>query len=102
MIQKNFLFDNLYENRKNKPTPGILFKYNGKVEQTKGEEDIVELKGNLINSYKLLDLKNYCKVGSLSPYSRMAGKNTPFAGILLNSLIGPSIPGLDSGFDVNI
>lgn len=80
----NFLFDNIYGNIKHKATPGILFKYNNKIEETYGEEDVVELKGNLINSYKFIPVEDYCKIGSLSPYSRMAGVDTPFAGILLN------------------
>ena len=80
----NFLFDNLYEYQKHKPTPGILFKFKGKIEETRGEKDFVELKGNLIDSHKKIRLKDYCMVGSLSPYSRMAGKDTPFAGIFLN------------------
>lgn len=80
----NFLFDYLYQNEKHKATPGILFEYKGQIERTEGESDIVKLNGNLINSHKLLNLEDYCKVGSLSPYSRMAGKDTPFAGILLN------------------
>lgn len=80
----NFLFDNIYDDQKHKPTPGILFKYNDEIEETYGEEDVVELKGNLIDSYRSLPIEDYCKVGSLSPYSRMTGVDTPFAGILLN------------------
>lgn len=80
----NFLFDNIYDDIKHKPTPEILFKYKEKIEETEGEEDVVELKGDLTDSHRLLPIENYCKVGSLSPYSRMAGVDTPFAGILLN------------------
>ena len=81
----NFLLDNIYDSEQRyKPTPGILFKYNDKIEETCGEEDIVELKGNLIDAHKIIPIEYYCKAGSLSPYSRMAGVDTPFAGILLN------------------
>ena len=80
----NFLFDNLYENLSHEPTPGILFRYNGKIEETEGKRDIIELKGNLKSAHKLVPIEKYCEVGTLSPYSRMAGKDTPFATILFN------------------
>jgi len=80
----NFLFDNLYEDKGNNPTPGILFKYKGKIQTSEGEKDIVKLRGNLINSHKKIKLEDYCDIGSLSPYSRMAGKDIGFAGIIFN------------------
>jgi len=80
----NFLFDNLYENKGCKPTPGILFKPNEEIIETSGEKDIVELEGNLIDSYDLIPIEDYCKTGSTSPYSRMVGKDVPFALILFN------------------
>ncbi len=80
----NFLLDNLFENKNHKETPGIWFRYQNKIEKTKGEPDRVELKGNLIETYKLIPIEKYCQVGSLNPYSRMAGRNKPFATILLN------------------
>jgi radical SAM superfamily enzyme YgiQ (UPF0313 family) len=78
----NFLLDNLFKEKTIKATPGIFFKYLGKIEGTRGSKNIVELKGNLIKTYGLVPVEEYCKVGSLSPYSRMAGKNLPFATIL--------------------
>ncbi len=80
----NFLFDHIFENLNNKPTPGILFKYNGEIVRTEGERDIVRLRGNLIKEHELVPIEKYCKVGTLSPYSRMCGKDKPFATMLLN------------------
>jgi radical SAM superfamily enzyme YgiQ (UPF0313 family) len=79
----NYLFDFLYKDEKNKPTSEILFKYNEEINETQGEKEVTELRGNLINSYNLIS-NDYNLVGSTSPYSRMAGKDLPYAGILLN------------------
>lgn len=81
----NFLFDHLFDCKQiHKPTPDVYFKLNGKVEHANGERDIVDLKGNLIDTYKLLPIEEYNKVGCLNPFSRMAGQDRPFAGIQLN------------------
>lgn len=81
----NFLFDHLFDCKQiHKPTPGIYFKLNGKVEHTNGERDIVDLKGNLIDTCKLIPIEDYHNVGCLNPFSRMAGQDRPFAGIQLN------------------
>ena len=80
-----YLFDILYqENKKRNPTPGILFSFNGKIEETEGKKDIVDLKEDIIHTYRTIPIEEYCKVGSTSPFSRMAGENTIFSGILLN------------------
>ena len=78
----NFLLDNLFGKDVHKATPGIYFKYKDEIIETNGEKDVVELKGNLINSYKLVPIEKYCQVGTLSPYSRMVGVNEPFAALL--------------------
>ena len=81
----NFLFDHLFDCKQiHKPTPGIYFKLNGKVEHTNGERDIVDLKGNLIDTCKLIPIEDYHNVGCLNPFSRMAGQDRAFAGIQLN------------------
>jgi len=79
-----YLIDSLYGFPNSSETEGILFKFNNKITKTEGNKDIVELKGNLIETHKKIPVEDYCNVGSLSPFSRMAGKNTPFCGILLN------------------
>lgn len=64
--------------------PGIFFRADGKIDQTRGQEDFVELKGNLIGFYKKIPIEKYHKVGSLNPYSRMAGLDKRYAAIQLN------------------
>ena len=81
----NFLFDYLFDCRQTfKPTPGIYFKLNGKVEHTHSAEDKVALQGNLIDTYKLIPIEDYHNVGCSNPFSRMAGQDKPFTGIQLN------------------
>ena len=80
----NFLLDNLYDQSRTKPTPGISFRYQGEIQKTEGDLDIVIPSGNLIEAHKLVPIEDYCKVGSLSPFSRMAGLDTPFAALLFN------------------
>lgn len=81
----NFLFDRLFDCEQiHKPTPGIYFKLNGKIEHTNGEKDVVTLKGNLIDTYKSLPIEEYNNVGCLNPFSRMAGQDKSFVGIQLN------------------
>lgn len=81
----NFLFDYLFKNDSTHPqTEGIYFKYDDKVEQTAGQRDIVMLNGNLVNTYDLIPIEDYHNVGSLNPYSRMAGQDRRFATFQLN------------------
>lgn len=82
----NYLFDFLTgENKNCKPTNGIFYKFNGEYFESEGEKDIVELKGNLIDSYKDLPIEEYYKYGSLNPFSRLAAKEKrPYATIQLN------------------
>lgn len=76
----NFLFDCLYDKGPmTTPVQGIHFKSENNISQTSGVLDKVILKGNLINSYDLIPIEDYHKVGSLNPYSRMVGQDTPFA-----------------------
>lgn len=65
-------------------TPGILFNYNGKVLKTGDESDQVILKGSLVKQHKDLPIEDYHNVGTLGPFSRMAGDETPFAATFLN------------------
>ena len=57
---------------------GISFFSEGQVLRTGGECASVELRGNLIDSYAAVDVEQYCRVGSLNPYSRMAGQDTVY------------------------
>ena len=78
----NFLLDHFYPSINSKPTPGILFKFHEEIIESRGEVDKVQLKGNMINAHKKIPFERYSEVGSLSPYSRMAG--TPFATVQFN------------------
>ena len=83
----NYLFNHFYNDftkKDVKPINGIFFKHNDEIYESIGEKDIVELKGNLIDTYKYIRIENYNSIGSLNPFSRMAGQNKSFAGIQLN------------------
>ncbi|MBU3956390.1 B12-binding domain-containing radical SAM protein [bacterium] len=80
-----FLFDYLFEGGSDyNSLRGIYFKDKGNIKETSGRKDNVALKGNLINTYKKLPIEDYSSVGSLNPFSRMAGLDKRFAGIQLN------------------
>ena len=81
----NFLLDRITaKDFGYKETPGIYFQLNGKNYETRGDTDVVEVKGNLIDSYKLVNISDYYKYGSLNPFSRREhGTRAPFAAIQL-------------------
>lgn len=79
-----FLFDSIYKkSSKTLPTPGIYFQHDNVIKQTAGPHDIVNPKGNLINTYNMIEIEDYNKVGSLNPYSRMVGQDVSFAAFQL-------------------
>jgi len=81
----NLLFDYLFDSGStHAQVEGICFKYDGKVEQTAGQRDVVALNGNLISTYDLIPVEDYHNIGSLNPYSRMAGQDRRFATFQLN------------------
>jgi len=81
----NFLFDCLFGCEPTQsPVQGVYFKFNDKIVQTAGQQDKVNLKGNLISTYDLIPIEDYNNVGSLNPYSRMVGQEKHFATIQLN------------------
>jgi radical SAM superfamily enzyme YgiQ (UPF0313 family) len=67
------------------PTPGIRFQIDGTVHETQAPPDVVEFKGNLIDSYRQVPIQEYYKYGSLNPYSRRDHTaRAPFAAIQFN------------------
>ena len=76
--------DAFYAETKDQIPPGILFNYNGNIITTGTERDRVALEGNLINQHRNLPLESYHEVGTLGPFSRMSGDETPFTTISLN------------------
>lgn len=80
-----FLIESLYgRSEKEPPTSGIYFKFNGIIEETRGNSSFISLSGNLIETYGLISIENYYKVGCLNPYTRMAGQNKMYSVFQLN------------------
>ena len=81
----NFLL-NVYEDRFDLATAvsGVVFPWDGHVLRSGGRHGPVELEGDLIASYEGVDVEAYCQVGSLNPYSRMAGQDTIYGVFQLN------------------
>jgi hypothetical protein len=75
----NYLLD-VYEAQSHpfQAVSGVSFLWEGKVLRTGGTCASVELRGNLVTSYAAVDVEQYCRVGSLNPYSRMAGQDTVY------------------------
>lgn len=81
----NFLLD-VYEDRfePSEAVPGIVFPWGGRALKTRGQCAPARLRGDLIASYENVDVEAYCRVGSLNPYSRMAGQDTVYGVFQLN------------------
>ncbi len=81
----NYLLD-VYEEQSgpSNAVSGISFLSEGRVLRSDGKCAGVELRGNLVASYAAVDVEQYCRVGSLNPYSRMAGADTVYAVFQLN------------------
>jgi radical SAM superfamily enzyme YgiQ (UPF0313 family) len=81
----NFLLGQLIDDEvETTPTPGIRFRHKGQFNESYGSPDIVDPKGNLINTYQQIPIEKYYKIGSLNPFTRMAGIDRPYAAIILN------------------
>lgn len=84
-LKINFLLDILYNGfSANPPVNEIYFRFNGNVEQTKGIKRRASLNGNLIDTYKMVNIEDYKNVGSLNPYSRMISQDKAFSVFQLN------------------
>lgn len=57
---------------------GIFFWNGNKIRQSRGAQKNVILAGNLVPSYEMVAVEKYSKLGSLNPYSRMAGRDRPY------------------------
>jgi radical SAM superfamily enzyme YgiQ (UPF0313 family) len=81
----NFLID-VYEHsaEPSAPVAGIFFPWKGQALETRGRCASVKLGGNLIASYAAVEVEQYCRIGSLNPYSRMAGQDTVYSVFQLN------------------
>lgn len=63
---------------------GLAFPYQGSIKITAGENLHSSMEKNIIETYNLIPIEDYHTVGSLSPYSRMAGMEKPFSVFQLN------------------
>ncbi len=74
----NFLLDYLTgENENTAATPGIYFQTGGAEHESVGAPDIVDVKGDLIDSYQKVPIEEYYKYGSLNSFTRM--RDAPYA-----------------------
>lgn len=82
----NYLFDCLTKESKGfDATGGIHFKFKEEPQESCGEPDVVSVKGDLVESYSLIEVEEYYRYGSLNPFSRMAGiDKSPFAAVQLS------------------
>lgn len=64
--------------------PGIAFALNESIYETQGNLENVEFVWDMEKSYEKIPLEEYNSVGSLSPFSRMAGADKKYATIQLN------------------
>jgi len=79
-----YLFDKLFELNNVEDISGIRFKYDGKIFRTNGKDEVIKPDWNIIKAHEKLPIEDYCRVGSLNPFSRMVGKDVPYIGILMN------------------
>jgi len=76
----NFLLDHLTgENEDTTATPGIYFRIGGEEHESAGAPDIVDVKGDLIDSYQKVPIEEYYKYGSLNSFTRM--RDAPYASL---------------------
>ena len=81
----NYVFDALFrENKTRQGFNGIYFSLDGEVIQTTGETRPVDLKGDLIDTYKDIPVEDYRMVGCLNPFSRIRGQDTIYGVFQLN------------------
>ena len=62
---------------------GIAYLEDGRYQETEGSHKMVDFQLSLIESYRKLPIEEYHQVGSLSPFSRMAGADEPYSTIQL-------------------
>jgi len=81
----NYLMDHLLgEPPRHPEVPGIFFRPGTTVLESGGDPAPVAVRGNLVQSYRQVDVAAYCRAGCLNPYSRMAGQDTVYGVFQLN------------------
>ncbi len=64
-------------------TPGIHFKYENQVLETREERDVVDFKWDVIATYDQVPIESYNEIGCLSPFSRMIGQGRKYGTVQL-------------------
>jgi radical SAM superfamily enzyme YgiQ (UPF0313 family) len=81
----NYLLSHLWPGAAERDFPavrGIYLNAGQGIHETNGPQDYIDIKSNLIDSYRYVDIAEYHKYGSLNPFARARGEATkPFAAI---------------------
>lgn len=78
------LIDVLYGNQESGPVQnGIYFRHDGETAQSDGVSTVVRSVPSLAESYGDIPVEDYCRVGSLNPFSRMLGVDRIFSTLQL-------------------
>ncbi|MFZ5354285.1 MAG: B12-binding domain-containing radical SAM protein [Bacillota bacterium] len=65
-------------------TSGIFYKYNNEIKETLGSNEFPQIDIDITKSYNYINIEDYCKVGSLNQFSRIIGKDKPYAVMSMN------------------
>lgn len=79
-----FFMNKILNREPTRPRTGIHFMLDGEICGTSGEGSAVKFHWNLIETYKDVPVERYHEVGSLSPFSRMAGPEKRYGTLQLN------------------
>ncbi|MBI4423968.1 MAG: B12-binding domain-containing radical SAM protein [Elusimicrobia bacterium] len=73
----------VFEGASSPAIAGIAFLKDGQYAESAGSEEMVDFQESLIATYDQLPVERYHAVGCLSPFSRMAGTEKPYASLQL-------------------
>jgi len=79
-----YFFNQLMCKEGNSEYSGVYFKYDGQLEETIGEKDVVTFEGSPALTYENIEIERYHEVGCLSPFSRMVGPDKIYSTLQLN------------------
>lgn len=78
-----YLLGLVFEKQKLVPYSGICFRSGRQVLESTGSSMMVDFKQSIIPTYRQIAVERYSTVGCLSPFSRMAGVDKPYASLQL-------------------
>ncbi|MBF0319227.1 MAG: B12-binding domain-containing radical SAM protein [Nitrospirae bacterium] len=80
-----YLLDRLFSLKASKPpVSGIYYKDRGEIRETSGCEGPPNFDIDITNAYRLLEIEQYCRAGSLNQYSRYIGQEESFTTLQMN------------------